>query len=98
MPEPACTRRIERLLFEVAEKCDHVALDVAAKALRTGFVLNGEPKERHCTNHLANFTFEGLLGHAHATRRVVALAPAWKIRPPRAMIAVPTISLKIDPR
>ncbi len=44
MPEPTGTRRIERLLLKVAEKRDRIAFDVAAKALCTGLIVDGEPK------------------------------------------------------
>src|SRR5262245_21868681 len=38
---------------------------IAAKAFRTGLVIDGNPKERHRANHLTHFAFEGVLGRAH---------------------------------
>src|SRR5262245_55491787 len=79
MPEPADTRRIQRLPLKIAEKRDRIALDVAATAFRTGLVINRESEERHGANDLAHFAFEGGLACAHIGRRIAAATPALKI-------------------
>jgi hypothetical protein len=78
-PEPSRARRIKRLLPEIAEKRDRVALDVAATAFRTGLIIDGKPKERHSADHLSHFAFERILGRAHVCRRIAALSPSRKI-------------------
>jgi hypothetical protein len=61
MPEPPGTRWIERFLLEVAQKRDGIALDIAAKALRTGLVIDGKPKERHRDGSWESIRRHGLL-------------------------------------
>ena len=79
MPEPTRTRRVERLLLEVAEQRNGIALYVAAQAFGTGLIIDGEPKEWHCTNHLTHLALEGVLARAHVSRGFVAVSPARKI-------------------
>src|SRR5262249_8130137 len=71
--------RIERILLEIAKQCDRIALYVAAKAFRTGLVINSDPKERHRRNHLTHFAFERVLGRAYVGRRIVAVSPTRTI-------------------
>src|SRR5215210_9583043 len=75
MSEPSRARRIERLLPEIAQERNRIALNIAPEAFWAGLVINRKPQKRHRADHLVYLTLEREFVHPNLSGRILSFAP-----------------------